>query len=296
MEQLNQAKELIQDSKNILIFISKDILEKDFKNILILSYTLDKLGKNVNLSFDKLPKNLDFLVKDLDPCFLQKNLTISIDAPETRVSQIYFEKNETGLNLHLISQGETIDPNNIKLNSHNFEPQLLISAIKDNDSLNLPKDILKISSRVPCLNILNADSCSLADTLNPLISPLKEKVELGLLTRVLEKLNFSLEKKFCWAVLDKKDFESLQAKPKDLAFVIKELKFNFWRISSLFILWEGHCSPPVVKGIFYSNQKIFIDQILKNFDVASKKQGGLIFLRDKSLKQAEKEVLKVLNP
>lgn len=118
--------------------------------------------------------------------------------------------------------------------------------------------------------------------------------QIRLLGRVLEKLDFNKEKGLYSASLLSKDFEETQTSSRDLGFVLEELKFNFWKLPSLLILWESHSSPPLVKGVFYSLKQELTEKILANFEGVSKKEGALFLIKNPDIRAAKEEALKAL--
>src|SRR3989344_3230838 len=76
---------------------------------LALFYTLKELGKNVNLIVEEFPEKLNFLVPPLDFISSPKNFVISIPRSLADISQIYYEKSEENLKIHL-----TVDRGQLK--------------------------------------------------------------------------------------------------------------------------------------------------------------------------------------
>ncbi|OGZ69341.1 MAG: hypothetical protein A3D44_02685 [Candidatus Staskawiczbacteria bacterium RIFCSPHIGHO2_02_FULL_42_22] len=132
MELLQETKNLISEAKNICIIPSDDDQGEGVVNALALFYTLKDLQKNVNLIIDVFPEKLHFLIPSLDFISSPKNFIISIPRAKADVSQVYYEKNEENLKIHL-----TIDKGNIKKDNIAFyfsepKPDLVITlGIKD---------------------------------------------------------------------------------------------------------------------------------------------------------------------
>jgi nanoRNase/pAp phosphatase (c-di-AMP/oligoRNAs hydrolase) len=160
------AKQLISESKNICVLPARNASHSDasgpfeksesVSSALALFYTLKELNKNVNLIISEFPENLNFLVPSLDFISFPKNFVISIPKNTADVSQIYYEKNEENLKIHL-----TIDKGNIKKESLSFyysdpKPDLIITlGVKD-----FQKELSKLDSfgfllDAPILNIDN---------------------------------------------------------------------------------------------------------------------------------------------
>lgn len=68
----------------------------------------------------------------------------------------------------------------------------------------------------------------------------KSLPQIKLLGKILEKLEFYEKKELYLAVLTKNDFQETNSKPKDLGEVLEELRTNFYKFSSLLLLWEGN--------------------------------------------------------
>lgn len=123
----------------------------------------------------------------------------------------------------------------------------------------------------------------------------KDISQIRLLGRILEKLNFDEKKELYSASLTGEDFQTSGASSKDLGPVIEELKFNFWKIPTLLILWESHSSAPIIKGVFYSVKSDLVEKILENFESVSRGEGVLFLIRDLNLSLAKEKVLKTLS-
>ena len=112
-----EIKNIIETAQDITLLPSPG-LEKDiFPASLAFFYGLKKLGKNVNFLCENLPENFKFLesknaqdaaIEDfghLAPS--EENFLISIKETTTKLSQIFYQKTEDGLNLYLKTvQGE----------------------------------------------------------------------------------------------------------------------------------------------------------------------------------------------
>lgn len=118
--------------------------------------------------------------------------------------------------------------------------------------------------------------------------------QIKLLGRILEKINFNKEKDIYAASLTEADFQKCRASSKDLGPVVEELKFSFRFLPNLLILWEGHASPPLIKGLFCSCKSDLVNKILENFEGAAKGEGAIFLVRDGDLPSAEKKVLSAL--
>jgi nanoRNase/pAp phosphatase (c-di-AMP/oligoRNAs hydrolase) len=125
-----ETKQLISDSKNIYLITSQEPEAK--ASTLALFYTLKELGKNVNLFIDSLPENLKFLSPSLDFISYPKNFVISVPKNIADVSQIYYEKSDNGLKIHLTLENGNINKDNIALYFAEAKPDLIITiGVKD---------------------------------------------------------------------------------------------------------------------------------------------------------------------
>jgi len=153
MDPLQEAKNLIDQSKNIYILPSEEN-EENITSALALFYTLKELNKNVNLIIDEIPEKLRFLTPSLDHISYPRNFIISIPSASAEVSQVRYEKDEKDLKIYL-----TIDKGNIKKGDISFsftEPKadlLITIGKKEPDNKNrLENSVLENS---PILNIDN---------------------------------------------------------------------------------------------------------------------------------------------
>ena len=130
MENILEAKQAITDSKNIYLIPSYE--PEAIASTLALFYTLKELNKNVNLIIESLPENLKFLSPSLDFISYPKNFVISVPNKIAGVSQIYYEKNEEALKIHLTIENGNIKKDNISFYFSEAKPDLIITiGIKD---------------------------------------------------------------------------------------------------------------------------------------------------------------------
>ena len=109
MELSDELKKLINEAKNICVILSQNNEPESLSAALALFYTLKELGKNVNLIVEEFPEKLNFLVPPLDFISSPKNFVISIPRSLADISQIYYEKSEENLKIHL-----TVDRGQLK--------------------------------------------------------------------------------------------------------------------------------------------------------------------------------------
>jgi nanoRNase/pAp phosphatase (c-di-AMP/oligoRNAs hydrolase) len=130
MENFTETKQLIADSKNIYIIPSQS--PEAITSALALFYTLKNLSKNVNMVIDALPENLKFLSPSLDFISYPKNFVISVPNNIAQVSQIYYEKNNDALKIHLTVENGNIKKDNISFYFSDTKPDVIITVgIKD---------------------------------------------------------------------------------------------------------------------------------------------------------------------
>ena len=130
MENTQETKQLILDAKNIYIIPSQE--PEAIASTLALFYTLKELGKNVNLLVENLQENLKFLTPSLDFISYPKNFVISIPNNIAKISQIYYEKNDQALKIHLTVENGNIKKEGISYYYSETKPDLIITVgIKD---------------------------------------------------------------------------------------------------------------------------------------------------------------------
>lgn len=121
-----ETKQLIINSKNIYLIPSQE--PEAITATLALFYTLKELGKNVNIILEDLPENLNFLSPSLDFISYPKNFVISIPNKVANVSQIYYEKNDDALKIHLTLENGNIKKENIAFYFSETKPDLIITV------------------------------------------------------------------------------------------------------------------------------------------------------------------------
>ncbi len=132
MEYSQEAKQLINDSKNIYIIPSENDKGESIASALALFYTLKELNKNVNLIIGDIPENLKFLIPSADFISYPKNFVISIPNEVANISQIFYEKNDNDLKIHLTLDRGNIKKDNISFYFSETKPDLVITlGIKD---------------------------------------------------------------------------------------------------------------------------------------------------------------------
>ena len=132
IEEINEAKQIINDSRNIYIIPSQIDEAESVACALALFYTLKEFDKNVNLIIDEIPERFKFLTPSLDFISLPKNFVISIPNKKADVSQIYYEKDSDGLKIHLSLSNGQIKKDDISFYFSEAKPDVIITiGIKD---------------------------------------------------------------------------------------------------------------------------------------------------------------------
>ena len=128
--EIQESKQLISEAKNIYLIPSQE--PEAIASTLALFYTLKELSKNVNLLIEDLPENLKFLSPSLDFISYPKNFVISIPNKVAQITQIFYEKNEDALKIHLTLENGNIKKDNIAFYFSETKPDLIITVgIKD---------------------------------------------------------------------------------------------------------------------------------------------------------------------
>lgn len=289
MEEIEKAKRIIERAQNISLLPSPDFREDSFPATLALLYSLKKLGKNVNLIAENYPERFKFLVKKL-PHFPQTDFLISIKEVGTKVSQLFYEKTENGLNLFLKTDGDELKKENIDFQPLDFSNVLITVGI---ESLNLVKKILRKKPKF----LINIDNQFKNENYGQ-INLIEEGVDFGeiiskfgaspptgtvpsenslrLFGKVLSKINFSGEKNLGWVSLEKNDFLATNSCPLKLRFTLSQLSSSLSPFQNFLVLWQSKNSPALVRGVFYSQNKEYVQKILENFE-GDKKGNGVLF-------------------
>ncbi len=133
MNQLNDAKNLIEKSQNICLLPSKNIHGDVLGATLALFNALKKMGKNVDMLAKEIPTNLQFLNNST------KNSVISINISEKQAKKIYYEKNERNIKIYLNCEKEPIKKSDISF--ARLEKNYLLEFTNDENKALSQKDI-----------------------------------------------------------------------------------------------------------------------------------------------------------
>jgi nanoRNase/pAp phosphatase (c-di-AMP/oligoRNAs hydrolase) len=133
--ELQETIKLINEAKNICLIPEEVSSPEAITSALALFYTLKELNKNVNLIVENFPENLKFLTPSLDFISYPKNFVISIPNKIAGVSQIYYEKNDDALKIHLTIENGSVKKDDISFYFSETKPDLIITlGIKDYQS------------------------------------------------------------------------------------------------------------------------------------------------------------------
>lgn len=159
-----ETKKLILESKNIYIIPAENEPEA-IPCALALFYTLKELGKNVNLLIDSLPQKLMYLVPSLDFISYPRSFVLSLPSDVANVSQIYYEKSNEALKIHLTLDKGIIKKDNISFYYSDIKPDLIITlGIKDYKKQLEKLDSFGFLLDTPIINIDNTLAVSSTDS------------------------------------------------------------------------------------------------------------------------------------
>jgi len=151
---MQEVKQFINNAKNIYLIPSKE--PEAITATMSLFYTLKELGKNVNLLLEKMPDELKFLTPSLDFVSYPKNFVISIPNSVAKVSQIYYEKNDEALKIHLTVENGTVKKENVSFYYSDVKPDLVITlGVADYQAQLKDMDAFGFLLDSPILNIDN---------------------------------------------------------------------------------------------------------------------------------------------
>lgn len=127
---MEKIKKVIEEKENIILLPSPDFKKDIFPATLALFSSLKKLGKNVKLIAENYPERFEFLVKKSNFYLPENDFLISIKEVGVKLSQIFYEKTEQGLNLYLKTNQGRLKNENISLNPLNtLTPKYLLITI-----------------------------------------------------------------------------------------------------------------------------------------------------------------------
>lgn len=127
MDNVEEIKQTIDQAKNIYIIPQQNNESESIVCALALFYTLKELNKNVNLLIDNLSPKFNFLVPSLDFVSYPRNLVISIPKKSGDISQVYYEKGEETLKIHLTLDKGVIKKEDVSFYFTEAKPDLIIT-------------------------------------------------------------------------------------------------------------------------------------------------------------------------
>jgi len=324
MENYEQAKKLIQESKNINILPTQNLRADSFSASVALFYALKKLNKKVSLILDNAPNEFRFLTQNSQKnSSFKEDFIISINEKKTKVSEVSYEKTENELKIYLKTpNGEMIRKEDIYLENNNFIQDKLFShsdllitlgvksfaEVEDGFQNNF-SNILNIDNQAENMefgkvNLKEMPNIMLSDIIVKLLRVIRqdsyeennylESPQSLLFEKILKKVKIKGEKNIACVVLKDKDFEETNSYPSDLSFSLAKLKNEFPSISDFLILWQEEDSPIITKCIFYSPSNILGEKILERFEGKQKGNGILFFVREENIPEARDKILKII--
>jgi hypothetical protein len=130
--EFQEAKNLNFPGKNIYLIPEESSNPEAVASALSLFYTLSEAGKNVNIITENFPEYLKFLIPSADFISYPKNFIISIPSSTANISQIYYEKNDDSLKIHLTVENGVVKKDDISFYFSESKPDLVITfGIKD---------------------------------------------------------------------------------------------------------------------------------------------------------------------
>ena len=323
MENYEQAKKFIQESKSIHILPAQNLRADSFSASVALFYALKKLDKKVDLILDNIPSELRFLSQSFQRNSSLQDFTISIKEKETKVSQVSYEKIENELKIHLkTSDGRMIRKEDVYFENDNFvqdklfsDSDLLITLgvksfteIEDNFQNNF-SNILNIDNQIENtefggINLKERPDIMLSDIIVKLLRTIRqddyeknnylESPQSFLFEKILKKIKIKGKENIACIILENKDFEETNSQSSDLPFSLTKLKNEFPAIKDFLILWQEKDFPIITKCIFYSPNNILGEKILERFEGEQKGNGILFFVREEYIPEARDKILKII--
>ncbi len=190
---LNRAKATIDKARNILIVPANPFEQESYSASLTLCSILRNIGKNVNLSYRDIPRNLPLFENDFDQ-YLKKTSLI-INTPDKQIKEIYYEKDENKITIDLfLPNNEEINLEDIEIKSENgfVAPDAVITIgvetlasledeLDENFKIFYEKPIINIDNHAGNdaygqINLLDRNK-TLANIISDLSNILKEKRE-----------------------------------------------------------------------------------------------------------------------
>jgi len=290
MEELEQAKKIIEDSQNIAILPSPDFQKDSFVAGLALFYSLKKLGKNVNLIFEDCPEKFKFLIKKERYEPPQADFLISIKEVGIKLLRLFYEKTEEGLNLYLKTDGGTLQKENIKFQPLSSAELLITLGIK-----NYKKIENYLEDKPPHLHIgVGSKPDSLINIDNQLENENYGKVNLiELHTSSLSEIVFDL-----LDTMDKKLFDievsnSLLFGIIEGTAYLRDIRINSETLKKIGFLIKRGGKPKELISKLFNNQEeagfLLFGRVLDKINISKEHNLGWTLLEKKDFLESETE-------
>jgi nanoRNase/pAp phosphatase (c-di-AMP/oligoRNAs hydrolase) len=138
---LAKIKNIIETFQDITLLPSTELEKDTFPACLAFFYGLKKLKKNVNFLCENLPEKFEFLAsKNIQAPTTEhfscspsnkENFLISIKESTTKLSQIFYQKTESGVNLYLKTDKGEIKQEDVSFESIAVENCLVCMGVKN---------------------------------------------------------------------------------------------------------------------------------------------------------------------
>ncbi len=155
VENFKKLKKIIEKAQDVTLLPSPDFRKDSFPAALALFFSLKKLGKNVNLIAENYPQKYNSLIKQTDFHLPQGNFLISIKASQTKLSQLFYEKTENGLNLYLKTNGGELKKENFALHSLGVGELLITLGIGETKKV---KELSREGAKERTASVINIDN------------------------------------------------------------------------------------------------------------------------------------------
>jgi len=312
-----KIKEWVNYYSDVVILTLKDSSES-LRASQALLLSLRKLGKNATLTEAtecpvSINKNAGANNKEAQADFL-----ISIKEGGSKLSQLFYEKTNAGLNLFLKTDGKELKKEDIILRPLKQEQLLITVGVDSYDKV--PSSLKEKSNFI--INIDNKTNNKWFGNIN-LIEYEKPLEELSFeVVRVLGEMLFEKEtqknllpleavslvrKAFSSLQFNQKlnlltvklthlDFVSTKAQITDIKFILEKLVSGLFPFQELLLLWEQNSSPLAIRGIFYSKSNQEKVKKVSAVFPSQQKNNSLIFkTTEASLEKVELQITSALN-
>ncbi len=257
---------------------------------------------------------------------------ISIKEGGTKLSQLFYEKTDSGLNLFLKTRGQELKKEDVLLQPLKFGKLLIMVGLAScNEACAFvsekPCPVRNVASNVACL-IINIDNQAenkhfgdiniveqgkaLTEIVFEIIKSLSKDIfekeiaaesskrfvsenEKALFERALLNLKFKAEKNLLLTNLSHLDFLNAKAVSKDLKLSLEKLVSGLFPFQNFLLLWEQNSSPLIVKGIFFAVQNQETLATVANAFPGQQKGNGLMFdAKKNTLEKVELQIINIL--